>query len=75
MRKLKQRIAYLESALSAEKKAHQRTAQSKGKPTSKMAKELFKAGYRKLATKYHPDQGGSKEQMQELNELKSTLLG
>lgn len=35
--------------------------------------ELLKEGYRKLATKYHPDKGGDPEKMKELNRLKERL--
>lgn len=32
-----------------------------------MIERIIKAGYRDLAKKFHPDNGGSTEQMQELN--------
>jgi hypothetical protein len=75
IRGLKAKIAYLESALAAEKQAHKRTKQQRGGslPTSKLAKDLFKAGYRAMAKKHHPDHGGNAETMTELNELKETL--
>jgi hypothetical protein len=43
-----------------------------GKPSALEA-ELLKEGYRKLATKYHPDKGGDPEKMKELNRLKEKL--
>jgi hypothetical protein len=44
-----------------------------GKPSSALEAELMKEGYRKLATKYHPDKGGDPEKMKELNRLKERL--
>ena len=38
-----------------------------------LAKELFKAGYRQLSKKYHPDSGGNDKQCKELNNLKEQL--
>lgn len=73
VRELKRKVAYLESALEAEKQAHKRTASKSGIPTSATAKKLFKAGYRAMAKTAHPDHGGSDAAMTELNELKSTL--
>ena len=35
--------------------------------------EIIKAGYKKLASKYHPDKGGKPEDMQKLNEAKEEL--
>lgn len=35
--------------------------------------EIIKAGYKKLASKYHPDRGGKVEDMQNLNEAKEKL--
>ena len=35
--------------------------------------EIVKAGYKKLASKYHPDRGGKVEDMQKLNEAKEKL--
>jgi len=35
--------------------------------------EIIKAGYKKLASKYHPDRGGKVEDMQKLNEAKEEL--
>jgi hypothetical protein len=43
------------------------------KPSSALKAELLKEGYRKLATKYHPDKGGDPEKMKELNRLKEGL--
>lgn len=43
------------------------------KPKSALEAELLKEGYRKLATKYHPDKGGDPEKMKELNRLKERL--
>ena len=73
MRAMKRKIAYLESALAAEKKAHQRTQVSKGLPQSAMAKSLFKAGFRAMAKQHNVDNGGTAEAMAELTELKTTL--
>lgn len=73
VRELKRKVAYLESALDAEKKAHQRTQAAGGVPTSATAKKLFKAGFRAMVKVSHPDNGGTAEAMAELNELKSTL--
>jgi hypothetical protein len=44
-----------------------------GHKPSDLEVELFKEGYRKLATKYHPDHGGNAEKMKELNQLKDRL--
>ena len=44
-----------------------------GKPYPALEAELLKEGYRKLATKYHPDKGGDPEKMKELNHLKEKL--
>lgn len=74
LREAKKRIAQLESMLAAEKSAHARTKAAGGIPKSAKAAELFKAGFRALAKKYHPDHGGSVEDMQELNKLKEVLL-
>jgi hypothetical protein len=73
LRALKQKIAFLESALSAEKSAHARTQKSGGIPQSALAKKLFKAGFRAMAQAVHPDHGGSTTDMAELNNLKTTL--
>lgn len=75
IRELQRKIAFLESTLAAEKKAHQRTQASKGNtvPTSKLAKDLFKAGFKAMARQHHPDLGGNVDTMQALNELKSDL--
>jgi hypothetical protein len=75
LRDAQAKIAYLESALAAEKKAHQRTRTSAkhGMPTSKLAKDLFKAGFRAMAQKHHPDHGGDAATMKELNNLKAEL--
>lgn len=74
LREARRKIAYLESALAAEKAAHKRTASSKGFPTSAKAQELYRAGFRAMAKKYHPDHGGSDADMAELNEIKETLF-
>ena len=42
-------------------------------PSSKLARELFKAGFRAVSKKYHPDHGGTSEQMREVLELKKKL--
>jgi len=34
----------------------------------------FKKAYRKIAKKYHPDHGGSKEKMQEINEIYDIIM-
>lgn len=73
VRELRRKVAYLESALEAEKQAHKRTGAKKGIPTSATAKQLFKAGYRAMAKTAHPDHGGNASTMKELNELKSVL--
>jgi hypothetical protein len=75
LRNAQAKIAYLESALAAEKKAHQntRSAARFSAPSSKLAKDLFRAGFRAMAQKYHPDHGGDQGTMKELNELKSRL--
>lgn len=75
IRELKAKIAYLESALAAEKAAHKRTRQVRRKsiPQSKLAKDLFKAGFRAMSKKHHPDLGGDLATMNELNKLKTTL--
>ena len=75
VRELKAKIAYLESALAAEQKAHQRTMSAKGSalPQSKLAKELFSRGFRAMSRQHHPDMGGDVKIMAELNNLKSTL--
>ena len=39
-----------------------------------MAMEIVSAGYKKMAQKYHPDNGGTVEEMQELNEVKRKML-
>jgi len=39
-----------------------------------MAAEIVNAGYRKMAQTYHPDSGGSVEEMQELNAVKKEML-
>ena len=38
-----------------------------------LASELFKAGFRQLSKKYHPDSGGTDGQFKELNNLKEQL--
>ena len=73
VRELKRKIAYLESALAAEKAAHKVTAAKSGLPQSAMAKQLFKAGYRAIAKAAHPDNGGTPEKMAELTALKTAL--
>lgn len=73
IREQARKIAYLQSALEAEKKAHQRTARQTGIPKSALAKKLMKAGFRAMAKQCHPDHGGSPEAMKELNGLKETL--
>jgi hypothetical protein len=73
VRELKRKVAYLESALDAEKQAHKRTAATGGVPQSAMAKKLFKAGYRAMAKTAHPDHGGTADDMAELNNLKDAL--
>jgi hypothetical protein len=40
----------------------------------KLAKQLVLAGYKKLATTYHPDKGGKLTDMQRLNVVKEKLL-
>ena len=42
-------------------------------PSGKLARELFKAGFRAVSKKYHPDHGGTSEQMREVLELKKKL--
>lgn len=49
------------------------TAVSNDHKPSDLEQELMKEGYRKLATKYHPDRGGDTEKMKELNRLKEKL--
>jgi DnaJ-class molecular chaperone len=44
-----------------------------GVPSSKIAKDLFKAGFRAMAKKHHPDNGGDNVVMGELNDLKQAL--
>ena len=39
----------------------------------KILKEVVDAGYKKMSTKYHPDKGGNKENMQALNDVKEWL--
>jgi hypothetical protein len=75
LRAAKAKIAYLESALAAEKMAHKRTATSKmgSAPSSKLAKDLYKAGFRAMAKQCHPDFGGNADDMKELNNLKEAL--
>ena len=70
----RQKIAYLESVLEAEKRAHQRTKAANGVPKSELATKLYKAGFRALAKEMHPDHGGSEAAMRELNQLKGVLL-
>lgn len=74
LRDLRRKVAYLESALAAEKSAHARTQKAGGIPTSKIAQDLFKAGYRAMAKKCHPDHGGNADDMSELNSLKDLLI-
>ena len=75
VRELKAKVAFLESALMAEKQAHKRTRTMKGGgvPNTQLAKDLLKAGFRAMAKKHHPDHGGSVEKMQELNALKQEM--
>lgn len=75
LREAKAKIAHLESALAAEREAHKRTATAKGKsaPMSKLATDLYKAGYKAMAKQHHPSMGGSTEAMQELNNIKDAL--
>ena len=72
VRSLKAKIAFLESALAAEKQAHKRTRSNVGGavPNTKLAEDLLKAGFRAMAKKHHPDHGGSADTMKELNGLK-----
>jgi len=70
----RQKVAYLESVLEAEKRAHQRTKAANGVPRSELATKLYKAGFRALAKEMHPDHGGSEAGMRELNQLKGVLL-
>lgn len=74
IRALKQKVAYLESALDAEKQAHKRTAKHGSFPKSDLATKLYKAGFRAMAKQCHPDHGGSLDEMKALNELKEILL-
>ena len=53
--------AVLEAAAKASAERHQ------------MQNELINAGYRALATKYHPDTGGSHDKMVHLNRLRDDL--
>jgi hypothetical protein len=39
-----------------------------------LAKELIDIGYKALATRLHPDRGGSKDAMSRLNDLRAQLL-
>lgn len=39
-----------------------------------IAEKIIKKGFRGLAVKYHPDTGGDKQKMQELNRIKDKLL-
>lgn len=76
VRQLKMKIAYLESALAAEKKAHQRTRTASAgtsAPQSKLAKDMYTAGFRAMARQHHPDFGGTDEAMKELNSIKEAL--
>lgn len=75
LRQAHARIAYLESALAAEKKAHQRTqaASKTAAPMTKMAKELYKAGFRVLVKQHNPEFGGTPEAMEELIGLRGQL--
>jgi hypothetical protein len=70
----RQKIAYLESVLEAEKRAHQRTKAANGVPKSELATKLYKAGFRAMAKQCHPDHGGNAQDMAELNALKDVLL-
>lgn len=70
----RQKIAYLESVLEAEKRAHQRTKAANGVPKSELATKLYKAGFRAMAKQCHPDHGGNAKDMAELNALKDVLL-
>lgn len=75
LRAAKAKIAHLESRLASEQAAHKRTAAANGRfaPQSKMATDLYKAGYKSLARQYHPDMGGTAEDMQELDKIKEAL--
>jgi hypothetical protein len=42
---------------------------------SQLARQIIDIGYKALATKLHPDKGGSAEAMRRLNRAKSQLLG
>ena len=42
-------------------------------PSGKLARELFKAGFRAVSKKYHPDHGGTSEDMRKVLELKKIL--
>ena len=69
------KASHYESQLSIAKEELKRTKAAKGTgiPTDKLAKELFKAGYRAMVKQYHPDNGGSEETMAQLVELKKAL--
>jgi hypothetical protein len=41
----------------------------------KLCEDIVRAGHRLLAQKYHPDKGGSTEQMIKLNRARGALLG
>lgn len=75
VRELKAKIAFLESALAAEKQAHKRTRTAGGSamPKTALATDLLKAGFRAMAKKHHPDHGGSADTMRELNGLKQEM--
>jgi DnaJ-class molecular chaperone len=39
----------------------------------KLAMQLIDIGYKALATKFHPDKGGSRDAMSRLNEVRDRL--
>lgn len=77
IRSLKAKVAHLESSLQAEKTAHARTKSMSGHgvavPTSKVAKDMYAAGYKAMAKTVHPDNGGDAAAMAELNTVFTTL--
>ena len=72
--KLKEELAQKEKeAEELRAELAQRRNTRDGIPGNKLAKELFKAGFRAVSKKYHPDHGGTSEQMREVLELKRIL--